>query len=279
MQIKLNNTEYPVLKEGNGSVDCLTVGLGVLLQRSLSSEFKKLFTVYATDSYFIEDFKHPNPKTVTMQTLVDDIIAMIDQLKLNKPILIPHSCFGMVAMEVAKQAGDKIGGIILVASAPQWNAESIAFTNQYFMDHAEPERIANDKMRKEHYARVRKPTDSEVSIGKYISDTARYWGNYHINEDEIYALWDGIHINDDMINQFFEVILPQYDLKQHIERVTVPVILLAGTQDYDSLPLIQWKDYPKPPKFTIINCGDVGHWPQLESTALFDNAIQEWLES
>ena len=275
--ITINKIQYPVGIQGNGKTACLCIGLGGLLQRSLSNEFKKLFTVYATDLYFVKEHQHADVAAFTMQRLVADVLETIQQLKLEKPIIIAHSCFGIVALEVAKKANANLRGVILVASAPQWNEESLALTEAHFQYNAELDRIANDKKRKEYYALIKKPTDSEVSLEKYISDSARYWGNFEVKDSEIHALWDGINIDDAMINQFFKKILPAHNLEVGIEKIQTPVILLAGEQDYDSIPLVQWATYPTPENFTLVHCGDVGHWPQLESTEVFDESIKEWL--
>ncbi len=276
--LTIGKIQYPVTIQGEGKIDCLCIGLGNLMQRSLSSEFKKTFTVTATDLYFVKEHQLADVKAITMQRLVTDILETIAQLKLEKPVIVAHSCFGIVALEVAKQAKANLRGVILVASAPQWNEDSLALTEDYFQKHAEPALIENDKKRKQHYAQIKKPTDSEVSLEKYISDTARYWGNFDVADSELRALWEGIDIDDAMINQFFETILPNHNLAIGMEKIKTPVILLAGHQDYDSIPLVQWATYPQPAHFTIIDCGDVGHWPQLESTEIFDNSIKQWID-
>ncbi len=275
--ITIDKLQYPVSIQGVGKIDCLCIGLGNLMQRSLSEEFKKTFKVYATDLYFVKAHHLVDVQKITMQRLVSDILETIQQLKLEKPVIVAHSCFGIVALEVAKQAKAHLKGVILVASAPQWNEDSQALTDNYFQKQAEPARIANDKKRKQHYARTKKPNDSELSLEKYISDSARYWGNFDVADSDIYALWDGIDIEEEMINQFYETILPAYNLALGIEKINTPVILLAGFRDYDSIPLVQWATYPQPENFTIIDCGDVGHWPQLENTKLFDESVKAWV--
>jgi len=274
--VKLDEHSYPVQIDGQGSIPCLSIGIGSLMQRSLSDGFKKMFTVYGIDLYFDHEYRHKDPSNFTMLKLAEDIVEVIQQLNLDKPVLIAHSCFGILALEVAKIM-PRLLGVILVAGAPQWNKESIKVTQQYFDTHAEPERIKNDLMRKDKYALIKKPTDSEVSIERYIADSARYWANFEVTEEEIMALWQGTLIDDAMVNQFFEVILPAHDLKRDIDKVKCPVILLAGEKDFDSIPLVQWQNYPHPEHFTLVNCGNVGHWPQLEARELFDTTIKAWL--
>lgn len=277
--VTIHGRKYPVEKQGTGKIPCLCIGVGSLMQRTLSDELKKIFTVYSIDLYFIQNFKHPEPKSLTMKMLVNHVLEVVNLLNLIKPIIFAHSCFGILAIEIAKYHDKNIGGLILVASAPQWNDASITATNKYFEEHAEPERIINDRRRKQHYAKIRKPTDSEASVDKYISDSARYWGDFNISEDKIRLLWKDIEADDDVMNRFFGEILPQHDLATNIEKVQVPVLLLAGEYDFDSIPLIQWATFPQPQKFTIANCGKIGHWPNLENPVGFDNAVKNWVEN
>ena len=276
--VSLNGHSYAVEVAGQGTIPCLCIGIGSLMLRSLSMPFKELFTVYSVDLYFEAANKHREPSSLTMNTLALDVVKVIQVLGLNKPVIIAHSCFGILALEVAKLTPD-LRGVILVASAPQWNAQSIAVTNEYFMAHAEPERIKNDQERKAKYALIKKPTDSEVSIERYIADSARYWADFNVTDEQIKALWKGTVIDDAMVNQFFEVILPNHDLSNNLEKVICPVILLAGEKDFDSIPLVQWQTYPRPNQFTLIDCGDVGHWPQLEARELFDESIGGWVQA
>jgi len=277
LNVVIDNVTYPVQKIGQGPIACLCIGLGNLLLRSLSDNFKEMFTLYATDLYFTVEYKHPSAQSFTMTALSSHVAEIIHQLHLEKPILMAHSCFGILALEIAKYHHADLGGVILIASAPQWNNASIAFTDKYFKEHAELERIENDHLRKQKYALIKKPFDSEVSIDKYIADSARYWGDFTISEEAIHLLWKDIQVDDVIINQFFEHILPNHNLSIDIEKVKVPILLLAGERDYDSLPLIQWENFPKPRAFTVINCGDVGHWPQLESQQIFDKSVREWI--
>lgn len=53
---------------------------------------------------------------------------------------------------------------------------------------------------------------------------------------------------------------------------------MAGQYDYDCLPLNLWKNYPKPENFTIIDCENTGHWPNIENYKSFDLAIKKWLK-
>lgn len=277
--VVIEGKEYPVAIQGSGKIACVCIGIGTLMQRTLSEQFKRLFTVYSFDLYFGTSDTDAKLENLTMKMIVSHCIAAIQQLNLVKPIILAHSCFGIVAMEIAKLENDNLGGLILVACAPQWNEFSISATNDYFLAHADMERIQNDILRKQHYQKIKSPNDSELSIEKYISDTARYWGDFKISESMIRTLWENIVLNEVVINLFYEKILPSHDLNDGLKKITIPIILLAGEYDYDSTPLMQWEFYPRPTNFTIVNCGQVGHWPNVECASFFDQSIDKWLRN
>jgi pimeloyl-ACP methyl ester carboxylesterase len=76
----------------------------------------------------------------------------------------------------------------------------------------------------------------------------------------------------------FGNLFPNHNAAINIDKIKVPVILLAGRYDYDCLPLNLWRSYSKPKNFTMIDCGDAGHWPNIESSEVFDSAIEQWLQ-
>jgi len=270
--IQLRGIKYPVHIEGQG-VPSLCIGIGSLTQRTLSDHFKRHFKVYATDTYWIEKNKVADPTSFTMQQIVDDVIDGANQLNLESPLLIAHSCFGIVALEVAKQKPQPFSGVLLIASPPCWNPESIAFARDHFDRHASEERKSNDRARQAAYLQKKTPQDSCLNLNVYEADIARYWSNFHITRAELEELWDGIEVDDGLGLHFYDTLLPAHTLLS-LDKISLPVLLAAGRQDYDSVPLELWKQFPKPPLFTILDCGDgCGHWPQIESQPLFDEAV------
>lgn len=275
--ITLNGQQYPVLKQGTGKIPCLCIGIGSLMQKTLSSDFKKIFTVYSTDLYWIRKYRLNNVAELTLEKIIADIFSMIKQLNLKNPVLCGHSNFGIVATEAAKNPTVNISGVIMMASAPGWNQSVIQFAHQYFDKYASAERKVNDKLRKEKFLLIKKPDESEISLNYYESDSARYWGDFNITREFLEKLWSGIEVDNNIINHFFNNLLPEHDLSLDINKISVPIILIAGSHDFDSVPLSLWQQFPQPPHFTIIDCGAVGHWPNLENQQLFDNAISEWV--
>ncbi len=274
--IAVNNVSYPVYIDGNGTKPCLCIGIGSLMQKTLSANFKTWFTTYATDLYWIHENRLPDCSTLTMQQIITDIHHVMTQLALEKPIILAHSAYGIVALELAKNSLANISGIIMVGSPPAWNDKVITFARNYFDTQASHERKENDKQRKERFQKMRKPGESDISINAYEADTARYWGNYQLERAFLEALWQGSEADDAVMNHFFCHILPQHDLSHDIDKINVPVLLAAGQLDFDCVPLSLWDQHPKPSQFTMIDCGAVGHWPNLENATLFDREVINW---
>ena len=267
--VLIDGIKYPVIIHGNGMTPCLCIGVGTLMQRTLSAVFKKYFTVYSVDLYWIKGNRLKLPTALTMTKITDDIFSVIDQLGLEKPLLLGNSTFGIVAAEAAKRCNANLRGVIMVASPPGWNDTLTNFARAYFDKHASYERKVNDKFRKEQYQLIKKPGESEVSINAYEADSARYWGNFEISREFIENLWRDVEADDEVFNHFFSTILPQHDLASNIKNIAVPVVLAGGRLDYDCVPLKHWEHYPKPQNFTILDCGDVGHWPNFRKSIIF----------
>jgi pimeloyl-ACP methyl ester carboxylesterase len=277
--VKIREQEYSVLFDGKGKLPVFSIGIGSHMQMTLSGKIKELISLYSTDLYWIESKKLKNPETLSMDELVADFIAVLDQLKLRDCLVIGFSCYGILALELAKKIGSRIKGVILVSTPPAWNDEVIQQAQEYFDKNASEERKYNDTNRKEHFAKIRTSKESIVSINAYEADAARYWRDFSISREVLELLWQGIQCDDKMMNHFFSHLLPKHQLELGIEKINIPVILFAGQMDFDSIPSVLWKSYPKPPNFKVIDCGKTGHWPNLENPTLFDAEFLKFISS
>lgn len=278
-RVNIRGRVYPVTIQGTGKTPCICIGVGTLMQRTLSDQFFKTFQVISTDTYWIAKDRLSHPETLTMQDIVDDVLEVPRQLGLVEYILVGNSCFGIVAIEAAKRQPAGLKGVMAVAAPPRWDQKGIDASIQYFEKYASAERKANHVQRQEHFAKIKKPDESIVSVNAYEADAAKYFYNFNISRKEMEALWSGVEVDDSIMNHFFGYLLPNFDLSQGIEKVKVPVILQAGEFDFDSTPIHLWESFTHPPDFTILNCKQSGHWPQAESPEVFDQGSFEWMKT
>lgn len=277
-EVIIDDITYPVLVDGAGDINFLSVAGATLLQRTFSSNFKKLGKFYSTDLYWTEDYELKDISDITMNKIVDDIFKVAEQLKLEKYILIGHSAYGIVALEAAKRGKPDLKGVIMIGTPVACNAQIIEIAQKHFEDTASSGRKVNDKIRKQYYATIKKPNESEISFNAYEAQSARYWGDYNVKHDFLKRLWKGVAPSNDISNLFFSELLPKHHTAINMHNVNVPVLLAGGKMDYDCIPLLCWPEFLQPKKFKIVDCGDVGHWPQYESSEIFDREIKLWLK-
>lgn len=277
-KVTLKNRSYPVHIDGTGDIPILSIGIGSHLQMTLPVSLMKILKFYSTDLYWIASQRVEQPDQLTMIEIVDDIIEVISQLSLSQCIISGFSCFGILALEVAKRLDPRVKGVILISTPPGWNAEIIAAGQSYFNQQASSERKRNDEQRKEYFLKIKKPNESIGSVNAYAADAARYWKDFNLSHDFFDLLWQDIQVDDGIINHFFSTLLPDHDLATGLDKITVPVVLFSGQLDYDSIPLILWKSFAKPSNFITVDCGETGHWPQLEDPVFFEKSFKKWLQ-
>lgn len=275
--VTLHGQSYPVTVAGSG-IPCLSIGTGTLGQLTLSPQFKKIFRVYSTDLYFDQRYALTDLTSLTLDRMLDDIAAMAQQLGLTKFVLFGFSAFGLIALEFAKKYPTLVAGVIMVGTPPNANAAVGERNNDYFNQHAEPERKKIDAERR---AQAAQKDFSGLDFAaqflyNYVYVNApRYW---HQPDFDCSELWRNLNI-DRAVEYLFTAIFPQLDVFKQIDQVRCPVFLAAGRSDYDCCPW-RWQTAEKlPAQMTIVEFWQSGHWPHYEEQPAFDAAIANWAQA
>lgn len=276
LKVTIRGKSYPVVKAGQG-IPCLLICLGTPSFRTLSKNFAEQFEIYSSDVYWIESGALDEPESVTMDTIIDDIKALGDALKLKQYIIFAHSAYGIVALEFAKKYPDIAAGIIMVGTPVNSNLEVAEKNNLIFQQTADQQRKLIDATRREQIAKedLTQLTATERWLREYVyRDAPRYW---HIPDFDCTELWQGVN-PDKLLIRFFTDILPKINVLQGLENIHTPVFLAAGVSDYDCCPWL-WQEVPNLPKnFTMSIFDKSGHWPHYEEPEVFDRRVKEWVD-
>lgn len=271
---RLGSKKYPVKVAGKG-FPSLSIGIGSILQQTLSLRFKNYFEVYSSDLYWVKPFQHPNASDFDMEQILNDIAELIRNLNIQPVVLLGHSAYGIVALEFAKTFPELVKGILMIGSPVNSNLDVAKINNEQFEQHAGHARKKIDKERREAIAKenLEQLDASAKFLREYIfRDAPRYW---HDPSFDCTPLWEGI-ILDDLIERFFTVMLPKIDVKKNLEKIAAPIYLAAGMSDYDCCPWM-WAKIPNlPPLMEIGYLDKSGHYPHYEEEALFDERLIQW---
>jgi proline iminopeptidase len=275
VNVTIGNKDYPVTITGSGK-PLLSIGIGLLGQRTLSEQFKQNFQVFSSNFYWVKESSLTDFRLLTIEQIIDDIADLANSLNLPQFFIFGHSAYGIVALEFAKKYPNRVLGIIMSGTPPNCNAEVEAINNDYFEKHADVNRKIIDVQRREQFAKedLQNLSVSDRFLKKYIwRDAPRYW---HIPDFDCSDVWHDI-ILDDVIDYFFSVIMPNVDVKKDLEKVNNPIFLAAGNSDYDCCPFL-WRYIENLPKRMVISeFKNSGHWPHYEEHELFDQRIENWL--
>ncbi|MBY0461572.1 MAG: alpha/beta hydrolase [Alphaproteobacteria bacterium] len=279
--VTLSGKEYPLRITGNGPIPCIVTGWGSLTENTISPRFKEMFTVYLTNLYWDKRDALSNPTSLTMEKVCCDIQSIADQLKLDKYVIFGHSCYGLVALETVK-SDQRIKGVIMAGTPTAWNPAHNQKAQQYFKETADEGRKENDRQRRAHFQKIKKPDEHLLTIDGYISETSYYWADYNLDDDIIRKTWEGINPDEQIVGHFFDNVLPNFSIENNIEKVQCPVFLAGGLYDFDCIPLLLWKSEKVArdlsDKLTLLECLKSGHWPHFEEPEFFDEGLAQWLK-
>ncbi len=89
---------------------------------------------------------------LTLDTIIDDILALGIALNLQKYIIFAHSSFGIIALELAKKYPNLVAGIIMVGTPVNSNPDVASQNDCIFQMSADENRKAIDTQRSNQVA-------------------------------------------------------------------------------------------------------------------------------
>jgi pimeloyl-ACP methyl ester carboxylesterase len=198
-----------------------------------------------------------NRTTWTMSSFGEDVVAVINQLKLDQVVLVGFSMGGPVIIEAAKKAPEHVAGLVLVDNLQNIEMkippEMIGFMDSLMMDLVT--NPTNEKLVSLGFYK-RNPDASFERVLSFLKDGPRPSWNGSINE---YFKW----CNDDCI--------------ESLKKIQTPII--AINSDSEPTNVEAFREYV--PSFKVKIVPDVGHlifWDASEEfNRLLEESIQEFI--
>ena len=277
--VMVRGMSMPYLTQGTG-IPCLVAGYSTLYQAIFSNELMKHIQFIFVDwkNSFAADDPFPQAAEITIDTLVDDLDEVRRQLGHEKIAILGGSYPGFLPLAYGKKYPGHASHLICIGTPPYANKKTDKASAEYWEQDASPERKAAHRRHFEELpdSLLAKLEPSERWVMQYIRDRAICWAN---PEYDCYWLWVGKRFSMDFEQQYYSVLLADYDPTPDFKAITTPVLIVNGRYDYWAPPQLWEAEKRKLPNLTYYLFENSGHWPMWEEQELFDRKLIEWLQS
>ena len=185
-----------------------------------------------------------DPSLYTVPLVLDDMLALLDQLDVERATLVGHSVGGFLSLEFALAHPDRIDGLVLVDTGPGFRRDEArdgwnAMAERYAISLTER---GLDGI----------PASAELSAGAHRSVTGL------------------IHFARGVLTQRDASVL------NGLPTIAVPTLVVVGAQDSN---FISGSEYmaAKIPNARLVVVPDAGHAPNIDRPDVFDRRVQEFL--
>jgi pimeloyl-ACP methyl ester carboxylesterase len=194
----------------------------------------------------------------TMESFVDDLEFIIDELKINKPILCGLSMGGYISLRAVERFENKLGGLILC------DTKSEADDNENKLRRAAGIKQINTEGVEKFVVAFIANTFSEESIKKL--------GKQFEKIVERSSAFDPVGIKGSLL-----AMIGRNDTTAYLQNIKLPVLVLCGEKDKSCPPesMKRLADKIKGSEFVIIP--NSGHMTPVENPDAVNKAIENFL--
>jgi proline iminopeptidase len=259
--------------EGSGR-PALVIGSAIYYPRTFSAQLRSRLRLSFMDlRHFAEVTASGGPGELSLDTYIDDIHKVHRHLGLHRVVLMGHSHHGNLGLEYAKRYPARVSHVVLVGSPPVDAISTMKAARLYWKEHASPMRKA---MLRAKLAALRSEglTPAQHYVARYVAEGPKYW---HDPDFDAAPLWQGVPLNMEAMAVFRSFFAEGYQFQHNLERLTAPVLVVAGQHDYAVPPTLWQELQPALKRFTVKLFKHSGHTPPLEQPDQFDRLLLEWL--
>lgn len=206
-----------------------------------------------------------DPLRYAMPHVVADTITILDQLALDRCVLLGYSMGGRMALHIAVAASDRIAGLILESASPGLRTAD-----------ERTQRIAADERLAEQIERD--------GIAAFVDRWERLplWATQRSLPDHVRAAQRAQRLQSDRIGLANSLrgagTGAQESLWDQLPSIEMPTLLIAGALDH-KFTVIAHEMHRQLPRSDLLITPDAGHAVHLESPEQFDQIVREFMTS
>ena len=215
-----------------------------------------------------------SPESYTLENTIDDLDALRIYLGLGRIAILGHSHGGKLAMSYAIKFPDSVSHLILVATTPytgpEYEAESESNLNILISERPDLAPMIQE------YWYTEKPQTLE-DIKAQFHRTFSIW--FHRPDHKIVSdVAERIIYSPDVLNWWVEHEGPKYDVRDKLDSIGVPTIIMAGRHDWRTT--VRHAEVMKRgiPGSELVVFEESGHQLYIEEPGKFRSAVMDFLE-
>lgn len=194
----------------------------------------------------------------TMESFVDDLENVIDNLNLDKPILCGLSMGGYIALRAVERMEDKLGRIILC------DTKSLADTNEGKVNRARGIKQINDE-------------GPDTFVEQFISNcfADKFKQNKKSEYDTIVnraKTYDAVGLKGCLL-----AMAGRTDTTSYLPKVSIPTLAICGEEDNLTPPEVMKSMSEKIKNSTFVTIKEAGHLSPVEEAQEVNNEIEKFL--
>ena len=202
--------------------------------------------------------------------LASDAEAIREELELKDITVIGHSYGGITGLEYALRYQSNLRRLILITTAPSFETLKEA-------------RVIAKKRAPELMPIVEKAldanVDSDADFHQILTDLAPlYCYNFAQFENVLSEATKDMVPKAQAFRHSFRSLMPQYDVREQLVNITVPVLIICGRHDWITPVSQSLLMHDKLPNSELVIFENSAHWVYIEEEALFLNTVNDWLD-
>jgi proline-specific peptidase len=223
-----------------------------------------------------ESDRPSDPRAYAIEDYVSDVEELRGHLGLERIDLLGHSHGGIVAMAYAARHPERVGRLILASTLARWAPEQEEAMNASAASHADEPWYADALAALEAEQAGEFETDEEMAELS-LREFPFYFARYGDAEREYVETLHGDPANADTLRYFNTEIFPTYDLRPELERITVPTLVITGSEDFITGPPSASEIEQGLTEVTKVLIPDCGHFVFVEAPEAFGEAVAAFL--
>lgn len=233
---------------------------------------EKLTMVYFNPRGIGRSSEITSPSDWSMDSIVSDMERLRKHLGFDRIAVMGHSAGGFAALKYAIRRSENLTALILVGTAAN---------TDYEKDFDDLSRT--DKRIAGIFEEMRKPLKEEMTKEELMKRNlllvfSLYFEDYQSHKREFEETLSDSRLSPDHLRYHQQVDLPRYDVLSELNKITCPVLMIAGRHDPICPPeFSQVLDDSLPNSKTVV-FEDSGHWPFIEEEERFIEIVFDFLE-